>query len=180
MPLCFAYGSNMDVDAMAARCPASRPVGLARLPRHRLAMVREGYLSVTRDPRRDVHGLLWDIAFADMPALDRYEAVASGLYSKVQQAVITGRGPRRAIVYVGRNAGPGEPLPGYLDGVVEAARRLGLPPDALRELEALVPGAARGRLAPSSPARERPRVTPTRATPFDRPRDPSAGWRWSP
>ena len=79
MPLCFAYGSNMDRDAMAARCPASRPIGLARLARHRPAMMREGYLTVTRDPRRDVHGLLWDVALADMAALDRYEGVSGGL-----------------------------------------------------------------------------------------------------
>ena len=46
MPLHFAYGSNMDVAAMRARCPASRPLGLARLARPRFVITPEGYAAV--------------------------------------------------------------------------------------------------------------------------------------
>ena len=53
MPLFFAYGANMDVAAMAQRCPRSKPRGVARLMRHRLVAMREGWLSVARDPQRD-------------------------------------------------------------------------------------------------------------------------------
>src|SRR5215211_3190831 len=66
MPLYFAYGSNMDVAAMAERCPASRPIGIARLPRHRFMIAREGYATVTRDPRRTVWGILWELALVDV------------------------------------------------------------------------------------------------------------------
>ena len=38
MPLYFAYGANMNVAAMAARCPRSKPLGLAKLVRHRLVV----------------------------------------------------------------------------------------------------------------------------------------------
>jgi len=34
MPLTFAYGSNMDAQAMAQRCPRGKMLGRARLPRH--------------------------------------------------------------------------------------------------------------------------------------------------
>ena len=57
MPLYFAYGANMDVAAMAKRCPSSKPLGLARLPRHRWIISADGYANVVRDPRRDVHGM---------------------------------------------------------------------------------------------------------------------------
>ena len=50
MPLYFAYGSNMDEAAMRARCPKSRAVGLARLARHRFALMADGYATVVRDP----------------------------------------------------------------------------------------------------------------------------------
>ena len=60
MPLYFAYGSNMDVAAMASRCPHSRPVGPARLMRHRFLVTSDGYASVQRDPAATVWGLLWD------------------------------------------------------------------------------------------------------------------------
>ena len=89
MPLYFAYGSNMDRAAMARRCPASRVLGLGRLNRHRLVIMREGYASVERFPTGTVWGVLWDLALSDVPALDRYEGVASGLYVKAQQPVST-------------------------------------------------------------------------------------------
>lgn len=134
MPLHFAYGSNMDEAAMRARCPSSRPLGLARLPRHRFVIMREGYASVVRDPRGTVWGLLWDLALADVPPLDRYEGVASGLYIKAQQPVIADSGPKRALVYLGRGAPGGRPRPGYLEGVVAAARAAGLPEPYIRSL----------------------------------------------
>src|SRR6202044_2164852 len=99
MPLYFAYGSNMDVDAMARRCPRSKALGLARLERHRLAVMREGWVAPVRDPSSAVHGVLWDLALADIAALDRYEGVSQGFYVKLTQAVIADRGPKQAIVY---------------------------------------------------------------------------------
>jgi hypothetical protein len=45
VPLYFAYGSNMNVEAMARRCPRSKALGLGRLERHRLPVMREGWLT---------------------------------------------------------------------------------------------------------------------------------------
>src|SRR5215217_7609884 len=139
MPLYFAYGSNMDVAAMAERCPASRPIGIARLPRHRFMIAREGYATVARDPRRTVWGILWDLALADVPALDRYEGVARRLYVKMAQPVLSERGPRRALVYVARSTAPGPPRLGYVEGVLAAAEAAGLPAAHLKEIAALLP-----------------------------------------
>jgi len=137
MPLYFAYGSNMDVAAMAARCPASRPLGPARLPRHRLLINSDGYATVVREPRGEVHGLLFDLALPDIPALDRYEGIARGLYVKVTQPVITGQGPRRALVYIARSSTPGVAKPGYLEGVIAAAEAAGLPARYVASLKLL-------------------------------------------
>ena len=135
MPMYFAYGSNMDIAAMAARCPRSRPLGQARLMRHRFVIMQAGYASVERDPRATVHGLLYDLALADVAALDRYEAVGQGLYSKIIQGVIRASGgPVQALVYIGRGASGGRPLPGYMEGVVSAARQAGLPDGYVAEL----------------------------------------------
>ena len=91
MPLYFAYGANMDAAAMAQRCPVSRLIGGGHLPRHRFIMMREGYASVIRDPARTVWGVLWELDSADIPALDRYEGVAGGLYTKATLPVRTRR-----------------------------------------------------------------------------------------
>ena len=122
MPLYFAYGSNMDRAAMAQRCPSSKPVGVARLPRHRFLITVDGYASVVRDPRRDVLGVVWDLALSDIAPLDRYESVSTGLYSKISQPVVLPGGAKRALVYVGRTDKIGKPKPGYLEGVLAAAR----------------------------------------------------------
>ena len=137
MPLYFAYGANMNREAMARRCPHSTALGLARLARHRLAVMREGFLTAARDPRGSVHGVLWDLALADIRALDRYEGLPQGLYAKVVQPVIGPSGPRRALIYFGANTGPGTARPDYLAEIIAAARSWPLPADAIAALEAI-------------------------------------------
>ena len=140
MPLYFAYGANMDVSAMARRCPRSKALGPARLLRHRLALMREGWLTAARDPRSTVHGVLWDLALADIAALDRYEGLPQGLYTKLIQPVVAERGPRQAIVYFGANAGPGAARQDYIADVIAAARLWLLPADAIEALERFAAG----------------------------------------
>ncbi|MDB5572373.1 MAG: gamma-glutamylcyclotransferase [Hyphomicrobiales bacterium] len=176
MPLYFAYGSNMDVAAMQARCPRSTPLGLGRLARYRFLVMQGGYASIAPDPRRMVHGVLWDLALADVRALDAYENVAGGLYRKIQQPVLRAQGgSARALVYVGHTHAPGAPLPGYMENVIAAGRSAGLPDAYLRELSALAPAATRegkawvapdGSEQGAAPA-PRPKVRPRFATPFD-------------
>jgi hypothetical protein len=60
----------MDVNTMARRCPRSKALGLARLERHRLAVMREGWLTAVRDPSSAVHGVLWELALSDIAVLD--------------------------------------------------------------------------------------------------------------
>jgi gamma-glutamylcyclotransferase (GGCT)/AIG2-like uncharacterized protein YtfP len=128
VPLYFVYGSNMDVSAMARRCPASRPLGVARLARHRFGILEAGYATVLRDPAATVHGVLYELALADVPALDRYEDIARGLYRKVVQPVLRKEGgPVQALVYIGTGPSGGQPRPGYMEGVMAAAQTAGLP-----------------------------------------------------
>jgi gamma-glutamylcyclotransferase (GGCT)/AIG2-like uncharacterized protein YtfP len=137
MPLYFAYGANMDVSAMATRAPGGKPLGLARLVRHRFVITEHGYASVVRDPRQVVHGLLWEMPVADIKALDRFEAVDRGLYVKIDQPVIAANGPRRALVYVGTGKPGGKPRAGYLEDLLRAGAEIGLPKPYLVEMARL-------------------------------------------
>ncbi|GEP09434.1 gamma-glutamylcyclotransferase family protein [Methylobacterium gnaphalii] len=134
MPLYFAYGANMDAAAMAARCPQSRLIGGGRLNGHRFIIMKEGYASVIRARGSTVWGVLWDLSLADVPALDRYEGVAGGLYVKASQSVTTPGGVRRALIYFGRSTAPGLPRPGYLEDVLAAAQAAQLPGPYLQEM----------------------------------------------
>jgi hypothetical protein len=141
MPLYFAYGSNMDEAAMRARCPGARALGRARLPRHRFVLMGNGYASVHRDPRTEVHGVLFDLKLSDVPPLDRYEEVTRGLYTKVVQPVIRdGGAPCSALIYFGTDRTTGGTSPtGYMEAIVAAARTAGLPVAHIAALEALTP-----------------------------------------
>jgi Gamma-glutamyl cyclotransferase, AIG2-like len=137
MPLYFAYGSNMSVEAMARRCPRSKAIGVARLERHRIAVMREGWLTAVRDPRSAAHGVLWDLGLSDLPALDRYEGLAQGLYAKAVQPVVAPGGAKRALVYFGANSGPGIPRADYIADIVAAAQAWQLPAEGIAALESI-------------------------------------------
>ncbi len=87
-----------------------------------------------------MHGLLWDLALADVAALDRYEGLPQGLYAKLTQPVVAGQGPRQAIVYIGANAGPGAARPDYIAEVIAAARSWPLAAEAIEALERIAGG----------------------------------------
>jgi gamma-glutamylcyclotransferase (GGCT)/AIG2-like uncharacterized protein YtfP len=145
MPLYFAYGANMDAAAMSHRCPKARPLGRARLARRRFIIMEAGFASVAPDPRANVHGVLWDLALADVPALDRFEEIARGLYRKISQPVLREAGGAvSALVYVGSSIKPGEPHPGYLESIIDAAREWSLPAPYVAFLETLTPHRSKG------------------------------------
>ena len=176
MPLYFAYGSNMDVKAMAERCPRSKPLGSARLARHRFFIMDNGWASVCADPRREVHGVLWDLALADVRVLDKYEEIHSGLYQKIIQPVLRGGGASaRALVYVGGSLKPGVAQPGYMEELVAAANQWDFPETYLRELKGFVPASKRTAPTPAPTAPDRSaqsaqgvKVRPRFATPLDK------------
>lgn len=145
MPLYFAYGSNMDLSALRTRCPKARPRGPACLPRHRFVIMANGWASVVRDPRASMHGLLFDLALSDVPALDRYEDVARGLYVKAYLALRRAEGAAcRALVYLGTEPRlGGTPPAGYMEAIVAAAEANGLPPAYVAELDGHRPGGTR-------------------------------------
>ena len=137
--LYFAYGSNMDVAAMRVRCPTARVVGRAILPRHRFVIMPESYANVVADPANDVQGLLWEAGEADMRALDDYEEVDAGLYTRIPLVVLCdAHRASPAIVYVGRGEG-GRPERSYIEGVVAAARDVGLDAAYVARLAAFAP-----------------------------------------
>ena len=139
MPLYFAYGSNMDAAAMAARCPRSRLIGRGRLAGFKTILMASGFISVAPDRRMSVHGVLWDVAAGDVAALDRYEDVARGLYAKKNFPILREPvGAVRALTYVGARPDLGAASRGYFEGVIAAARAQALPGDYVDYLSSLI------------------------------------------
>ena len=140
----FAYGSNMNRDAMRRRCPTASALGAARLDAWKFIITRDGYASVVPAPGRVVHGVLWRLGPRDLAALNAYEALDSGLYRRraVPVTYIAGRVP--ALVYVAREHREGRPRPGYQEEVIAAARDWALHADYVRRLERWLPSRLNG------------------------------------
>ncbi len=86
--LYFAYGSNLWLQQMAARCPGSQYVGRAVLPDHRWQINERGFANVVPCSGYAVHGLVYAVDGADEARLDRSEGVRAGAYSKAYRAVV--------------------------------------------------------------------------------------------
>ncbi|MDG2031728.1 MAG: gamma-glutamylcyclotransferase [Phycisphaerales bacterium] len=118
----FAYGANLDVPAMQARCPGAIPLQTAALDGHRLVSMREGWLSITPDADHRVEGLLWTLEASHLAALDVYEEVAEDLYVHDRRLVEASDGSMiEALVYIGTNSGPGSLNQEYAGRVARAA-----------------------------------------------------------
>ena len=75
--LYFAYGSNMDLNQMAFRCPDAQALETVRLEGYRLAFRsnggNRGVATILPDPDSHVDGVLWEISPEDERNLNFYE-----------------------------------------------------------------------------------------------------------
>jgi gamma-glutamylcyclotransferase (GGCT)/AIG2-like uncharacterized protein YtfP len=133
----FAYGSNMNLEQMALRCPGARMVGLVRKPGWRYLINQRGYVTALEDPDAETLGCLWELTEEHWAALDRYEGVAGGFYRRVDCEVLSidSEEPVQSIAYRAANEIPGTPTATYADVVIAGARQIGLPEDYLDFLE---------------------------------------------
>ena len=153
--LYFAYGSNLDPVQMASRCPGARTTGLAVLREHRLVFPLHsdhwggGVASVQPGHGAVVWGALFELADADLDALDRHEGFRGAgdehnVYDREQVTVEITRAddgsiPRRvrAWTYVARPANPTPPSRRYLDVILRGAAHHRLPADYVAALAGL-------------------------------------------
>jgi hypothetical protein len=85
--LYFAYGSNLDFDQMAHRCPGAEYLGVATLPDHVLKMDSAGFATVVPNRGSHVQGALWNLSAANEESMDGYEGIATGCYEKTEVGV---------------------------------------------------------------------------------------------
>ncbi|HEV2374741.1 MAG TPA: gamma-glutamylcyclotransferase [Streptosporangiaceae bacterium] len=142
MELYAAYGSNMDPDQMAQRCPHSPLRGTGWLEGWRLTFGGEdigweGALgTVVEDDDERVFVVLYDVTDADAQALDSWDGATLGFYSKVRVRVQTLEGDELAWLYVVNAYEGGLPSARYLGIMADAAEKAGAPADYVAALRA--------------------------------------------
>lgn len=134
--LYFAYGSNMEKLRFLERCPDAIPIAVGKLPGYRFALDSAGTATVLPQDESVVYGLTWRISSEDELALDRYEGVSLDCYSKEHLSIDLPCECVKALVYVSlREEDQGKRRNGYLDGITNAAKELGLPIEYQNMLE---------------------------------------------
>ena len=71
--LYFAYGSNINLEQMAHRCPDAQIVGPVTLENYELQFRGSGFATVAPKKGSTVHGLVWKLTPNCEQSLDRYE-----------------------------------------------------------------------------------------------------------
>ncbi len=130
--LYFAYGSNMEPVQMRRRCPGSAALGPARVRGYGLCFPvtssgdwAGGVASIEPAADAVVEGVLYRVTDTDLASLDRYEAVAEGMYA---------RGPAEAVTFDGETH---DAVTYFADPAFNAAS-----PPSRRYLSALLIGAS--------------------------------------
>lgn len=133
--LYFAYGSNINLDQMAYRCPDAQVVGPVTLEGWELLFRRGGFATIAPHEGATVTGLLWSITPKCEQSLNRYEGYPR-FYGKQTVTVRDSQGREfSTMVYVmdERFREPVPPSPGYYNGILEGYRQNGLPVGELKK-----------------------------------------------
>ena len=136
--LYFAYGSNINLDQMAHRCPAAQVVGPVVLGDYKLLFRGNsrgnGVATIAPHKGRKVYGLLWKITPECEQALDIYEGFPR-LYDK-QDVTVQGKDGREftvmAYVMTDLWREPSVPSSYYYNGILEGYQQNGLPAASLK------------------------------------------------
>lgn len=134
--LYIAYGSNMNLEQMAYRCPTARVKGVGKIAGWKLTFRgADGSAVATIEPckKGEVPVLLWEIEPSDEVALDRYEGYP-WLYRKEIIPVIFENEAIEAMAYIMNEGRPiGTPSPRYYETIRQGYESAGLDEEYLKK-----------------------------------------------
>ena len=89
----LAYGSNLNICRMLARCPEARPVGTTEIEGYELRFngsLTGAYLTIEKKPGGRVPAAVWATTAADEASLDRYEGCPAFYYKTEMKLPVRG------------------------------------------------------------------------------------------
>lgn len=123
----FAYGSDLWLKQMEARCPEHRIIGAGILIGYRWIITTRGYASVVRSISDLVFGMVYALSEADVERLDVCEGIWEGACRKELLQVETERGKLSCLVYVDPLQVEGAPKEEYVEKLKKGIRDARLP-----------------------------------------------------
>lgn len=126
--LYIAYGSNMDEEQMAFRCPTAKLLGQSEVEGYQLLFkgsLTGAYATIEPKNGSRVPVLIWEIGERDEARLDCYEGYPTFYYKNELSILLKGK-QRKAMVYImdeGRRLG--EPSNYYYEVLEKAYQKFG-------------------------------------------------------
>lgn len=121
--LYMAYGSNLNLEQMAHRCPTAKPVGTAMLKDWQLTFRRVATIEQQQGAETPVG--IWEITERDEQALDIYEGYPR-LYRKEYLPVELNGKTEKVMVYIMNSGYPEMPTEYYYNTIAVGYRDVGL------------------------------------------------------
>ncbi len=112
--LYLAYGSNINLEQMAYRCPTAKVIGATMLPNQELNFRRVA----TIDPKEgsEVPVLVWEIGQQDEINLDYYEGFPRMYRKEIFELEVNGK-MRECMAYVMNHGAISPPSSQYYNGI---------------------------------------------------------------
>ena len=134
--LYFAYGSNMNLNQMAFRCPDAEVIESVQVENYRLAFRGSGVATILPESGSRVEGVLWRVSADDERSLDCYEGYPR-LYGKEEIRVLLPDGDQVSTMACCMNypyaEHPAMPSRSYLAGILEGCRQNEIDTKGVRE-----------------------------------------------
>lgn len=127
--LYIAYGSNLSREQMKWRCPTAKPIAVSCLNDYKLVFqgkAHGAHANVIPAEGDSVPVVVWEITPTDERALDIYEGVAGGYYTKEYMEVEVNGEMKEALIYIMRPSGYGIPRDFYLEVIAQGYRDFNL------------------------------------------------------
>lgn len=130
----IAYGSNLNIRQMFARCPGVKIIGTSVIENYQLLFKGSktgSYLTIEPKEGRSVPVAVWSVTASDEAALDRYEGYPAFYYKAEMKLPITGIKSgkirtRDVFVYIMHEDRPlGLPSEYYLETCLQGYRSFG-------------------------------------------------------
>jgi gamma-glutamylcyclotransferase (GGCT)/AIG2-like uncharacterized protein YtfP len=133
----FAYGSNMNIEQMSQRCPGAILGDLCYLTGWRYFINGNGYAGIEEDKGGIVWGCLWILNQQHWLALDEYEGVSGGYYTKKNLEVIIEKNKEnmKVTLYLSNDYNYGTPGNSYQEIVIQGSRDNSLPEPYIASIE---------------------------------------------
>lgn len=135
----FAYGSNMNLDQMARRCPDAEAIGNVTLDGYELAFCgtpNSGVLTILPKEGSQIEGVMWSVSDQDIQRLNTYEGWPRLYRREYLLAKDTKGNPQKVMGYI-MNAPfknePAIPSRGYLYGVLEGCQQNKIDPASVMQ-----------------------------------------------